>query len=172
MKIHLNGSNTTAIAKILQKDHHTLTLEKSSANQADNIMTSILACDAAILENTANSFTQGFETALCLDKKKPILILSNKATLESLAPHIESELINCERYTRDNLEKIIEKFIIEAGRGVEKTRFNFFIDKKLENYLDWAAHTYQTNKAEIIRDLLNEQMLKKDPKYKKYLSKP
>ncbi|MFH1896293.1 MAG: hypothetical protein ABH814_02355, partial [bacterium] len=147
MKIHLSGSNTTAIEKTLHAGGHTLTHKKDSKNPVDNVMASILACDAAILEITKSSFTQGFETALCLDKKKPILLLIGREAPENFAKHIDSELITYKQFTKGNLSKIIDEFLQQAGRGGEKTRFNFFIDRRLENYLDWAAHTYRTNKA-------------------------
>lgn len=171
MKIHVSGKNKAQIVKILEAAKHIITNKDENNPNANESLASIIAADMAIIELGEPSYCQGFETALCISRKTPVLLLKEKTSKAMYAETVEEEVVEHAEYSANGLEKILLDFVDRATRGFEKTRFNFFIDKKLENYLDWAAHTYQTNKAEIIRDLLNERMLEKDPQYKKYLSK-
>ncbi len=138
-----------------------------------DVSKSIFACDVAVFENTISSFSTGFQFSLALQQKKPILMLYSKGGernyKDTFASAIESDLITFKKYAFENIEEILSNFFAESVKGGEKTRFNFLIDKKMENYLDWAAFTYKKSKSDIIRELMSEQMIHNDPNYKKYL---
>ena len=138
------------------------------------ISKSVLASDAAIFENTVSSFSTGYQLSLALERRKPILMLYAKGAKkrdykDTFAAGIESDLITLREYTPKNLKIILSDFFTKAQKGGEKIRFNFFIDKNIENYLDWATFTYKKSKADILRELVNDQMLRGDLRYKDYL---
>jgi len=49
-------------------------------------------------------------------------------------------------------------FIEENRMGAKDIRFNFFIDRKILNYLNWAAFQTGETKSEIIRKLLEQEI--------------
>lgn len=140
------------------------------------ISKSVLASDAAIFENTVSSFSTGYQLSLALERRKPVLLLYAKGEKrdykDTFAAGIESDLITLREYTSDNLKIVLSDFFAKSARGGEKIRFNFFVDKNIENYLDWAAFTYKKSKADILRELVNDQMLRSDLQYKNYLKSP
>ncbi len=174
MKIHAVGDQSVTINKLIKKLGHTpsftITKFKNSQELVKQTEASLIGSDAIIIDFSKDSLDLGYQLCLALEKKKPILALFKKGTKDSFARGVSSDILTAEEYTADTLEKIVSGYLKIAQKGAEKTRFNFFIDKKLENYLDWAAYTYKRNKAEIIRDLLNEQMEKNQSGFSSRLS--
>ena len=59
---------------------------------------------------------------------------------------------------------MVEKFLNENDIQSKDMRFNFFIDRKIYNYLRWAAFKTGKTKAEILRDLVQNEIEKQDYK--------
>lgn len=138
-----------------------------------DITKSVLAADVAIFENTVSSFATGYQLSLALERRKPVLMLyakrGKRGPKDRFAAGIETDLITSKEYTLNTLKEILSDFFLQSAKGGQKIRFNFFIDKKMENYLDWAAFTYKKKKADILRGMINDQMLRGDSRYRKYL---
>lgn len=126
---------------------------------------SIERCDAVVVEGTATSFSVGYQVAAALDKKKPLLMLiqNDHAEEESIfSQGIHDILITRKRYTKRNLEKIVTDFLQENTLNTKDLRFNFVIDRQLYNHIRWKSFKAKKTKAEIVRELLIQDMEKED----------
>lgn len=136
------------------------------------IISSILASDLIILDATMKSAGIGFQLAYSLEKEKPVLFLSQdpQQKLNKLfAQAAESPLLTVKSYNQDNLKDIITDYLTNNG-GSTRVRFNLVMDKKHDNYIEWAAFTNNKSKTEIIKQAINKFM-ELDQDYQKYLLK-
>lgn len=125
----------------------------------------ISRADIIVAEVGKKSFLVGFQVASALQMKKPILLLSKYEKVDSaLGVSLNEEIIKYARYTDSNVDEIVGAFIEENRKGGKDIRFNFFIDRKLLNYLNWAALKTGEKKSEIIRKLIEKDMNNSDYK--------
>lgn len=130
----------------------------------DNLAT-IAQADVIIAETSHDSFAVGYLIAVAVQQKKPILLLRHKeADKDAFVTGVEDGWIKHGIYDNDNVETIIEKFLNENDIQSKDMRFNFFIDRKIYNYLRWAAFKTGKTKAEILRDLVQNEIEKQDYK--------
>jgi len=123
----------------------------------------ISRADLILAEVSNSSFFVGFQVACALQMKKPILLLSTHANADgALSTSLGEEIIRFARYTIDDIDSIIGDFITENNMGAKDIRFNFFIDQKILNYLNWASFQTGETKSEIIRGLLEKEIHKSD----------
>jgi hypothetical protein len=186
MKVHFIGSMTDleknigtfrAIVDIIKKSGAKLTREwlegaysTSQINDEDDIEAvwpkiyrenkeAVSRADVIVAEISNRSFLVGFQVAYALQMKKPILLLSNhNRTRGALGLSENEEIIKFSRYDSTNLEAIIVNFINENSTANKDLRFNFFIDRKILNYLNWAALQTGDTKSEIIRNILKKEI--------------
>lgn len=125
----------------------------------------ISRADVIIAEVSKRSFLVGFQVAYALQMKKPILLLSKYARAPSASGvSLNEDIINFSRYNEKNIEKIITTFIDENSTSNRNIRFNFFINRKILNYLKWASFQTGQTKSEIIRNLLVKEIDKSNYK--------
>lgn len=162
----LSENNITLTRDWLEKAYEQSTkssdeLSKPSSWRAiyrDNLQ-AISRCDVVVAEVSQKSFLVGFQVALALQKKKPVLILSRHEKVDSISGVSSNEdIIKHAVYDEKNLHEIIRSFISENNKGGKDIRFNFFMDRKLLNYLNWASFQTGHKKSEIIRELLVKEM--------------
>ena len=119
--------------------------------------------DIVIAEATAKSFFVGYQVAQAVNKKKPVLILAKSNTFSGVEElKASSDFIKGAAYTSENLGATIEKFIHDNDIQSKDMRFNFFIDRKIYNYLRWASFKTGKTKAEILRDLVENEIEKQE----------
>lgn len=119
--------------------------------------------DIAIAEASSKSFSIGFQVANAIQQKKPLLILTRNQSLEdSFGSGISSDFVQFADYNDENLEDIIIAFIRNNTIDNKDLRFNFFIDRKIYNYLRWASFKTGKTKAEILRDLVKKDIERED----------
>ncbi len=119
--------------------------------------------DIIIAEVSEKSFLVGFQVASALQMKKPILLLSRHKNAEgALGVSLNEEIIKFCNYTGEDVAEHVQKFIKENSAGTKSIRFNFFLDRKSLNYLNWASLRTGETKAEIIRRVLAEEMKNSD----------
>lgn len=124
----------------------------------DNLQ-AISKCDVVIAEVSQKSFLVGFQVALALEKKKPVLLLSRHENVDSVFGVSSNEdIIKHSVYDKDSLDEVIRLFITENNKGGKDIRFNFFIDRRLLNYLNWASFQSGRKKSEIIREIIVKDM--------------
>jgi hypothetical protein len=115
--------------------------------------------DVCIYEATERSFSIGFQTALVLQMKKPVLVLlRNDSMRSSFGEGIVSDLLTYKTYTPDDLKSIVATFLKDHAFSVNDLRFNFVIDKDIDNYLRWMSFNSNTTKADIIRKILRQKI--------------
>ncbi len=154
----------------LENAHRRHTLSDSNAKNElswseiyrENI-NAISRADIVVAEVGQKSFLVGFQVAHALQLKKPILLLSKLEKIDSvLGVSLSEDIIKYSHYTDSNVEGVIKKFISENSMDGKNIRFNFFITRKLLNYLNWVGLQTGKTKSEIIRDLIQQEMYKSD----------
>lgn len=120
----------------------------------------VLESEVLIVEATNPTFAAGFQIALAIQHKKPTLVLTqrDKELMGEFGSNIDSDLIRYRTYTKENIGKIIKKFLQDSGFKGKQKRFNFFVDQKIYNYLKGASFATGRTKAEVLRDLVIKQM--------------
>jgi nucleoside 2-deoxyribosyltransferase len=132
------------------------------AVQRDNLE-AIAKADVIIAEITQPSFGVGYQVAYAVQLKKPVLILRRKdANKDSFASGINNVNAHYQEYEDKTLEKITEKFLDDNDIATKDMRFNFFIDRKIYNYLRWSALRTGRTKAAILRELVEREIDQKD----------
>lgn len=123
----------------------------------------ISRADVILAEVSNSSFLVGFQVACALQLKKPVLLLSTHEQADgALSASLNEEIIRFARYSSNNIDTIVGDFVVENQTGTKDIRFNFFIDRKILNYLNWASFQTGQTKSEIIRSLLEKEINKTD----------
>lgn len=188
MIIHLIGSTSTisedisylrAINSVISSASNTLALdwfeaahERAIAQDAisenwtftvDANLEAIRRADIVIIEGTHNDYLQGYQTAIALEHKKPVLIISRNPNAKSSYSGIRHRMLTVKEYkTEKDVSRIVEQFIQDNTVTTKDLRFNMFIDRPIHNYLRSMSYETGKNKSEIIRDLINREIQKKD----------
>lgn len=117
--------------------------------------------DVVIAETSTPSFSVGYQVALAVGMKKPILVLNREGVEKSFfASGIETG-IEYRKYTEESVAEILVTFLKNNDIAIKDMRFNFFIDRPIYNYLRWAAQKTGKTKAEILRELVQQEIDKK-----------
>lgn len=117
--------------------------------------------DIVIAEASAKSFSIGYQVATAIQQKKPVLILTHNHALDgTFGSGITSDFVKTKNYTSENIQEIIADFIEENTIDSKDLRFNFFIDRQIYNYLRWSAYNTGKTKAEILRELVRQEIEK------------
>src|SRR5258708_1790355 len=69
------------------------------------------SCDFVIAETSFPSISVGYEISLALRLARPVLVLYSEGDPPSLLAHHENDRLYCEKYTNEDLGKIILDFI-------------------------------------------------------------
>lgn len=137
--------------------------------------------DAIIIDGSKPTSEIGYLVAFALSNKKPVLYLIERGLLlDASLRQLEREkriikLLNIYHYTDQSLEKIVRKFIEDITNGkvlkeVPNIKFTLRITASIDQYLDWKASQSRKTKADFLREIINDELIKGDEKYKKYLA--
>lgn len=119
--------------------------------------------DIVIIEATNYGFQEGFYTSQALQQKKPVLLITRENIRGRLVHGIKNKLLTVSHYdSHDDLKKIVNKFIKSNTISTKDLRFNFFIDRHIYSYLREVSYETGKNKSEIIRELLEEEIDRKN----------
>ena len=188
MKVHFTGSNYKLsehlpqykkIIDLLKADGHTLTrewieedLEQKKRKEPYSIeeyrdiwkkvKASIMEADVVVIEAWNNSFSIGYQTAYALSHKKPTLVLT-PANLHTKLSHTiiageDNPFLFMRHYTDENLPGILQEFLTMFQVNTKDMRFNMFIDRETQVYLDMEAYKTGKTKAKIIRDMIKREI--------------
>jgi hypothetical protein len=123
----------------------------------------ISKADLVIVESTKRSFFVGYGVAQAVHQKKPVLILVRDDSFPGIKYLSDaSDIIYGAQYDLKTLDSVIGKFLEENTIETKDMRFNFFIDRAIYNYLRWAAFKTGKTKAEVLRELVQREIEKKD----------
>ena len=124
---------------------------------------SISRADVVFADVTNYTFPDGFYTQYALQQKKPVLLVTRKDTRTCLLAGIRHKLLTIHHYdTKEELNKLVTKFIKANTIATKDLRFNFFIDRQIYSYLREASYETGKNKSEIIRELLEQEIDKQE----------
>lgn len=130
--------------------------------QRENIE-AIAKADVVIAEATQAGFGVGYQVASAVQQKKPVLILRHvSADKDSFASGVDNVNVTYKEYDDETLESVVDSFLEEHDVQLKDMRFNFFIDRQIYNYLRWSALKTGKTKAEILRELVQQEIEKKD----------
>lgn len=125
----------------------------------------ISRADIVIVEATSYRFSQGYQVAVALQQKKPVLVLSRQPLDELSISGITNKLLTLAEYhNQDELQKAVAGFIKQNTVTTKDLRFNFFIDRQIYNYLRSVSFETGKNKSEVIRDLINREIRRSEDK--------
>ncbi|PIS04658.1 MAG: hypothetical protein COT81_05250 [Candidatus Buchananbacteria bacterium CG10_big_fil_rev_8_21_14_0_10_42_9] len=159
-------------------------LNKSESEYAEMVDTGpdemvFESIDAIIIESEATGANTGYQIALALTHKKPILYLHQNGTIDpALKPLLKNKttakLLKVEKYNAQSLNSILNEFIkfveIQSGQETPNIKFTLRITSKIEKYLQWKTHNTKLSKADYLRELIDRE-IDKDDKFKNYLDK-
>lgn len=112
----------------------------------------ILWADAVIIEISEESFQLGHEATLAMQAKKHVLCISVN---EDYSAKINNRYFHGFRYSKANIEEIIENFLTRARKELLSRRFNLFLSPSQTQYLTETASRENVSVAEIIRSLID-----------------
>lgn len=125
----------------------------------------ISRADVVVMEVTNYSFSQGFQTAAAIQLKKPTLLLyRDPSPMERhFGSGLKSEFLRVLRYSsKEEIDEIVSSFLEDNVLTTKDTRFNFFIDREIYNYLRWASSKTGKTKSEILRSLLEKEIKRQE----------
>lgn len=134
--------------------------DKKIAQRARMISKEIIGSDALVYEGTISSTGAGYYLAIALREKVPVLFLAQERYTGLLLSEPNS-FLQIEQYTKgekEELNEIISKFLAFAGKKRMSLRFNLMINDEISNYLKKRAKDKNLSKADLIRDLIYEEM--------------
>lgn len=183
MKVHFITSRPTLlndidavrqITDIIKESKHSITLDwvEKALQRNDAVSDSvdwsriykenleaIAQSDIIIAEATHENFAVGYQVAMAVQQKKPVLMLRKKeADKNAFVTGVEDGWVQHREYNETELKQIVNKFIKENDIDTKDMRFNFFIDRHIYNYLRWAALRTGKTKAEILRNLVQKEL--------------
>lgn len=123
----------------------------------------IAETDVVIAEVSYENFGVGYQVAAAVQQKKPVLLLRHtSASKNAFVTGVEDGWVKHEEYDENSLDKIIKSFLEENDISTKDMRFNFFIDRPIYNYLRWSSLKTGKTKAEILRELVQQEIDKKE----------
>lgn len=189
MKIHFTGSNYkleehyadyAAIISYLKEQGHTLTREwvdedlqhqRKDAEYTEEeyrdiwlqVKNSIIEAEVVIVEGWNNSYSIGYQTAFALSYKKPVLVMTpNDKISHTIIAGEDNPFLHIVHYTPKTLKKVLSEFLIKFQPSDKDMRFNMFIDRQTQLYLDIESYKTGKTKARIIRDLIKREIENND----------
>lgn len=122
----------------------------------------IARTDVVIAECSHENFAIGYMVALAIQHRKPILLLRHEGVDDNVfATGVEDGWVVRKKYNEHTVRTIIEDFLNVNNVQSKDMRFNFFIDRKIYNYLRWASYKTGKTKSEILRNLVENEIDKK-----------
>lgn len=129
-----------------------------SAVLRENI-TAIKKADMVIIEATQSRFSQGFQAYNAAQHKKPTLIVTRSEVKNRYISGVGNKYISVKSYKDEkDLEAIVSKFIKQNTVAEKNLRFNILLNRRIAKYLRDKSYETGKNKSEIIRDLLEREI--------------
>lgn len=123
----------------------------------------IAKSDVVIADVSYDSTALGYQIAMAVQQKKPTLLLVREnVKVPPFTWNIPSDFLSKVEYTDTDVLKKIAPFLENNDISIKDMRFNFFIDRPIYNYLRWAALRTGKTKAEILRNLVQQEIDRRD----------
>jgi len=126
-------------------------------------MDAVAKADIVIAEASKRSFGVGYQVAMAVQHKKPTLILKRQDSPSGgIVAGLEEQTVSIKTYTDATLERYVSAFLRENDIPLKDMRFNFFITRNIYNYLRAASARTGKTKAELIRELVKDEISKEN----------
>jgi uncharacterized protein Usg len=134
--------------------------------------------DAVIIDSSGSDAEAGYLLAVAIAHKKPVLYMLPTGT--KLDPSVKAltmnktikEYLRVEFFLPKNFEVKVREFLQyldqDIGKENHSVKFTLRLTPKIERYLHWKAENLDTNKADFVRQQL-EDIMKHDETYRKRL---
>lgn len=155
--------NENWLEKAYSREQNEARKDENWSNIFKKSMEAIAKADVVIAETSYPSFAIGYQVAAAVQQKKPVLLLRlNDTDVNAFISGVEDGWVKHARYDKDTIKKILQNFYAENDIQSKDMRFNFFIDRKIYNYLRWASFKTGKTKAEILRELVQNEIDSQD----------
>jgi hypothetical protein len=129
----------------------------------DENMTAIARSDLVIVEASQSRFSQGLQAYTAAQYKKPTLIVTRSVIKNRYISGVESKYISVKHYSNEEeLELIVSKFIKRNTIAEKNLRFNMILDRRIVKFLRDKSYETGKNKSEIIRELLEQEIERRE----------
>lgn len=125
---------------------------------------SVKKADIMIMEVTGHSMSMGYLISKALEMNKPVVALHKKEHVPVFIKGIDDPKLIIAEYSGENVEEVMREALRKADSLVD-VRFNFFVNPKILNYLDWIAQKRMQPRSVFLRNLIEREM-KKDKEFK------
>lgn len=124
----------------------------------------IAKSDVVIAETSYENFAVGYQIAVAIQQKKPVLLLRHdSADRNAFVTGVEDGWVRHEVYQSGNEAAAkVQQFLKDNTINTKDMRFNFFIDRNIYNYLRWESFKTGETKSEILRKLVQREISKQD----------
>jgi hypothetical protein len=120
--------------------------------------------DIIVMEVSGHSMSMGYLISKALEMNKPVIALHDKKHTPIFIKGIDDAKLIISEYSSEDMEEVIKEALKKAS-GLIDIRFNFFINPKILNYLDWVAQKRMQPRSVFLRNLIEHEM-KKDREFK------
>lgn len=120
----------------------------------------ITECDFVVAEASYPSCVQvGFEIGMLLAHSKPVILL-HRANRDPVFINYQysPRLIKTE-YDNENLDEVLD-WSIQEVKALSQKRFTFYVTPDIDGYLDRLSKKKDVSKSEIVRALIEKEMIK------------
>lgn len=125
---------------------------------------SVKKADIIVMEVSGHSMSMGYLISKALEMNKPVIALHDKKHIPCFIKGIDDPKLIISEYSDEDMEQVIKEALKKADSLVD-IRFNFFINPKILNYLDWIAQKRMQPRSVFLRNLIEHEM-KKDKEFK------
>ena len=119
--------------------------------------------DIVVVDVSLHSMSMGFIVNKALELGKPVTVIHPKDNPPYFFSGIESDRLIVVGYKSDNVLSVVDG-AIKTAKSLMDVRFNFFVNQKHLNYLDYVAKNRMIPRSVFLRDLI-EREIKKDKSY-------
>lgn len=125
---------------------------------SDLTLEAIVQADLVIIDATLPTFSLGYQAAVAVAHKKPLLILFQEGTENhNLIYDSSYSLMDIQAYSSlKEIKSIVTAFIKLHDIGSKDMRFNMFLDRESYTYLAWESAKTGKTKAQIIREIVRK----------------
>lgn len=115
----------------------------------------ITSADCVIAETSFPSISVGFEIALAIQKRKPVLILHSTAKAPTLLLELNPEYLTISQYSLKTIRSVLEDFFLYA-EGNRESRFTFFLNDRQHHILQEESKKLSISKSAFLRLLIEK----------------
>lgn len=125
----------------------------------------IIHADAVIIEGSRFNYSQGYQTAVALQHKKPVLNLYRTDLPEYkewpdkfYVSGVSDPLFHSVPYEKnDDLEKIVTEFLNKINPKTIEVNFNIAIDQDTLKYIDALSYNSNSSRSAVIKTILTDK---------------